>query len=84
MPEGGTRAETDGAVGSRRRRVRGDAGEDGRLEAGTREPWGLATGRMFTRENKHGRIGMGEYIREESVKREIAVRLPRENTTFPG
>ena len=58
MPEGGTREETDGAVGGRQRRVRGDAGEDGGLEAGPREPWVLPRGRMLMRENEHGRISM--------------------------
>ena len=68
MLEGCTRQETDGAMGGGRRRIRGDAGENGRVEAGPREMWLHNTERMITREYEYGRISMGELIRGESVK----------------
>ena len=57
---------------------------NGGLKAGTREIWVLATGRMFTRENKLGRIGMGEYIREESVTGQLQSGCHGTIPLFPG
>ena len=51
--------EAEGAMGGRRSCIRGDAGEDGGLEAGSRELRVVAVGRMIKRENEHGRLDTG-------------------------
>ena len=68
MLEGGTRQEADGAMGGRRRPIRGDVGENGGIVAGPREMWLHNTERMITRDYEYGRISMGELIRGDSVK----------------